>query len=101
MTNGPVAQNRNLSDGRVSIPQHVVHRAFPIESVLLNLNTGQYHGLNPTAGRMFEVIGETEAVDLAATRLADEFEQPLELVTRDLCDLCFGLIERGLLEFDG
>jgi hypothetical protein len=86
------------SKARVVIPQHVVHRTFPTETVLLNLNTGQYHGLNPTAGRMFEVLGEDGDVEQAILRLAREFEQPPEIVTSDLRDLCAGLIERGLLE---
>jgi hypothetical protein len=75
-----------------------VHRAFPTETVLLNLETGQYHGLNPTAGRMFEVLGEDGKLRCAAERLAGEFEQPLEAVSGDLSSLCAGLIERGLLE---
>jgi hypothetical protein len=83
---------------RVAIPQHVVHRTFPTETVLLNLNTGQYHGLNPTAGRMFEVLGEDGSLEQAANRLAEEFSQPLEAVEHDLRDLCTGLIGRGLLE---
>ena len=35
----------------VKLPQHVVYRDFVSETVLLNIQTGKYHGLNPTAGR--------------------------------------------------
>jgi hypothetical protein len=80
------------------VPRQVAWRAFPTETVLLNLDTGQYHGLNPTGGRMFEVLGECGDVRESATRLADEFQQPLESVAEDLRELCVGLVERGLLE---
>jgi hypothetical protein len=91
-----MATSPNLPKAHFAVPQHV--RAFPTETVLLNLNTGQYHGLNPTGGRMFEVVGECGDFDRAAAQLADEFEQPLETVTGDLRELCQSLLQRGLLE---
>ena len=97
MTSGPLAEINQL-DAQITVPQHVVHRAFPTETVLLNLDTGKYHGLNPTAGRMFEVLDECESPRQAAVCLAEEFGLPLEVVTKDLHDLCLGLVERGLLE---
>jgi hypothetical protein len=85
-------------DARIAVPQHVMHRAFPTETVLLNLNTGQYHGLNPTAGRMFEVLEETRSPRQAAAQLAAEFELQIGSVEADLNELCAGLVDRGLLE---
>ena len=32
----------------IVFPQHVVHREFAKETVILNLQSGMYHGLNPT-----------------------------------------------------
>ncbi len=97
MANGPTAKH-DLLDSRIAVPQHVMHRAFPTETVLLNLNTGQYHGLNPTAGRMFEVLEETGNPRQAAAHLAGDFELEVEVVEADLNELCAGLVDRGLLE---
>jgi hypothetical protein len=83
---------------RVGVPRHVVFRDFVSETVLLNINTGQYHGLNPTAGRMLTVLDSVGEVDAAAKQLAREFEQPLDRIEEDLSELCEGLIERNLLE---
>ena len=83
---------------RVGVPQHVVFRDFVSETVLLNINTGQYHGLNPTAGRMLTVVDSVGEVDVAAKQLAREFEQPLDRIEEDLSELCEGLLERNLLE---
>ena len=92
------ARMNGLLDATVAVPQHVVHRAFPTETVVLNLETGMYHGLNPVAGRMLEVLEQLGNVGEAASRLAREFEQPLERIEDDLGSLCRDLRERGLIQ---
>jgi hypothetical protein len=84
----------------VRVPEGVVHRAFGEQLVLLNLRTGQYHGLNQSARRMFEVMVERGQVEGVAPLVAEEFEgaEP-EAVQADLNELCRDLVERGLLEF--
>lgn len=82
----------------VRLPEHVVYRTFDSETVVLNLETGKYHGLNPTAGRMLEVLADTPCVDDAAAVIASEYGVPLDRVRRDLERLCQGLAERGLVE---
>jgi hypothetical protein len=94
----PAPPAKTSEEPRLAVPQHVAWRAFPTETVLLNLNTGQYHGLNPSGGRMFEVVDECGDLPSAAERLAEEFGQPLETVAADLRAFCVDLIERGLLE---
>jgi hypothetical protein len=84
--------------GKVRVPAHVVFRSFPHETVVLNLDTGKYHGLNPTAGRMLEVLNATETFDRAAERLAEEYDRPVDEIRRDLYDLCAQLRARGLVE---
>ena len=83
---------------RVQLSDDVVYRSFGTETVLLNLNTGQYHGLRGSGGRMLELLAETGDLTEAARRTAEEFDRPLDEVTRDLNELCEGLRERQLLE---
>ena len=90
-----------LLESRVRLPEHVVHRSFVAETVVLNLRTGKYHGLNPTGGRMLEVLDEVGSVREAAARLAAEYGRPAEEIERDICDFCSDLIGRGLIEVDG
>jgi hypothetical protein len=82
----------------VTVPPHVVYRDFVSETVLLNIQTGQYHGLNPVAGRMLKVVDEVGSVEAAVKRLAEEFGQPQERIRDDLAELCERLLERKLLE---
>jgi hypothetical protein len=82
------------------IPQHVVFRGFATETVVLNLDTGKYHGLNPTGGRMLEVLEKTPNLEEAATKLAEQFGIAVAEVRQDLLAFCEDLVERGLLELD-
>ena len=82
---------------RVRLADGVVYRSFGSETVLLNLNTGQYHGLRGSGGRMLELLAETGDVDETARVIADEYSQPLPEVTRDLEDLCSSMAERSLV----
>jgi hypothetical protein len=76
----------------------VVFRTFVEETVMLNLATGRYHGLNPTAGRMLEELERQPTIADAARRVAAEYGRPLHEVERDLSGLCSALAERGLVE---
>jgi hypothetical protein len=56
MTPNPLITDPDtLLSASLRLPQHVVHRSFVAETVVLNLQTGKYHGLNPVGGRMLEV----------------------------------------------
>lgn len=92
------AADLSVLAARARIPAQVVFRSFPRETVVLNLDTGKYHGLNPTAGRMLEVLEKSETIEEAAVRIAEEYGQALERIQRDLYELCVDLRERGLLE---
>jgi hypothetical protein len=94
------SSHETLAAARICVPDHVVYRSFGNETVLLNLETGQYHGLNQSAGRMLEVLDQTGSGSATAELIADEFDQPVEVISGDLARLCEGLIERGLIEVD-
>lgn len=93
-------RDATLLASSVRLPDHVVHRGFATETVVLNLETGKYHGLNPVAGRMLEVLEQGGTVQAAAEQLAAEYEQPIETIEEDLCDLLGELAERGLIDMD-
>ncbi len=95
-----VTINATVPPTRVTIPQHVVFRSFVEETVVLNLESGRYHGLNPTAGRMLELLGELGEVDAVAKRVADETGAPASRVAEDHRAFCSSLAERGLIEVE-
>ena len=82
---------------RARLPQHVVHRSFVAETVVLNLRTGKYHGLNPTAGKMLDALEAAPTVGDAVPALADRYGLEQQQIETDLLALTRGLLERGLI----
>jgi hypothetical protein len=82
----------------VCVPGHVVYRDFVAETVVLNLNTGTYHGLNPTAGRMLKLLDEVGDIDAVATQLANEYRRSRAQMAEDLEALCRDLLARDLID---
>jgi hypothetical protein len=89
--------DQELLAARARLPQHVVHRSFVSETVVLNLRTGKYHGLNPTAGKMLEALEAAPTVGDAVPVLVGEYGLELEQIQSDLLALTRGLLERGLI----
>jgi hypothetical protein len=101
MTHDTMPDISSLPEARIRVPQHVVYRSFPSETVVLNLNTGKYHGLNATAGAMLDAVVNAPSVRDAAATVAGRYEQSPLVVERDMCELCQLLVDRGLVEIDG
>ena len=81
-----------------TVPGHVVYRSFVKETIVLNLQTGTYHGLNTSGSLMLEVLGSAETVRDAAEALAAHYDQPLQRIEDDLYEFCVTLHERGLVD---
>lgn len=85
---------------RVLAAADVTHRELGEEMVAVNLRTGQYHSLNPSAGRMLDELLAGPTVGAALARLEAIYNAPRETLERDLLALCDALAERGLVSFD-
>jgi hypothetical protein len=88
----------DLLDARMRLPQHVVHRSFVAETVVLNLKTGKYHGLNVTAGQMLDELEKGRTPREVAEAIAEEYGRDPGEVQADVLALCRGLLERQLIE---
>jgi coenzyme PQQ synthesis protein D (PqqD) len=97
MDEQPKTDQASILASSAGLPDHVVYRTFVYETVVLNLQSGKYHGLNRVGGRMLEVIEKSETVGDAAEKLATEFGQPIERIEADLSEFCSDLAERGLI----
>lgn len=87
----------DLLAATVRVPDSVVYRAFVHETVILNLETGRYHGVNAIGGAMLDTLTRVRSVAAAAEILARDYGRPLAEIESDLCEFCDSLIERGLL----
>ncbi|MEA2440589.1 MAG: hypothetical protein QOH76_2013 [Thermoleophilaceae bacterium] len=89
-----------LLQARIRVPEHVVYRDFADETVILNLESGMYHGLNATAAKMLETLESGPSVQTSIDTLVEEFGQPREVIERDVLTLCRSLASRGLISHD-
>jgi len=96
-----MADAASLPRSRIKVPQHVVYRSLPSETIVLNLQTGKYHGLNPTAGSMLAALQRTACLRDAVAVVAKEYAQPCAAVEQDMRALCSALLDRGLIELNG
>jgi Coenzyme PQQ synthesis protein D (PqqD) len=97
---GSIAVDGRLVGRKARVPDHVVFRQFAQETVVLNLESGCYHSLNPTGGRMLEVLAEAGSIRQAAAQLKAELPEAADVIERDLCTFCLALSSRRLLQID-
>ena len=67
------------------------------ETVLIDLKTEAYFGLNQTGTRIWQLLGENRNVAEIASVLTEEFETTEESARVDLEDLLNALLTAGLI----
>ena len=82
----------------VHVPDHVVARELSGQTVLLNLETGRYHGLNAVAAAMFDLLSRHGDIERIPGELTERFGASTDRIRHDLEALCLDLEARGLLE---
>jgi hypothetical protein len=67
------------------------------ELVLLNIESGEYFGLNRTGSRVWELLGEVPDLDRVHEELALRYRVDRQLLREDLNDLVAELERAGLI----
>jgi len=83
---------------RAAAPAHVLVRLLDQESVLLNLESEQYFGLDETGTRIWQVVTTSPNIDSAYQELLAEYDVPPEMLRENLNELLGHLVEYGLLQ---
>jgi hypothetical protein len=68
------------------------------ESVILNLKSGVYHGLNEAGGLIWQLIQEPKPVTAIRDALLEEYEVEPDCCERDVLELLQELAAVGLIE---
>ncbi|MFB2896974.1 PqqD family protein [Aerosakkonemataceae cyanobacterium BLCC-F50] len=82
---------------RVSVPEDVLIRELDGESVILNLKSERYFGLDEVGTRMWEVLSTSETIAAAYQTLLSEYDVVPEQLETDLSNLLQQLVEHGLI----
>jgi hypothetical protein len=83
---------------RAAVPAHVLVRILDRESVLLNLETEQYFGLDETGTRMWQLVTTSPNIDAAFQDLLAEYDVEPNLLRSNLIELLSRLLDCGLLQ---
>jgi Coenzyme PQQ synthesis protein D (PqqD) len=83
---------------RAIVPEHVLVRHLDGESVLLNLNTEKYFGLDAMGTRMFALVIVSPCIQSAYEKLLEEYEVEAEVLRGHLAELLSRLVDNGLLD---
>ena len=90
------AANMNLSD-KVSIPTQVMARTVGDETVILDLASGTYYGLDPVGARMWQLMTDGQTLAAICDTLLDEYEVTRETLEGDILRLTEELRAKGLV----
>jgi hypothetical protein len=101
--NGPTTESLGAGPmvsfaDRAEVLPHVLVRFLDKESVLLNLETERYFGLDETGTRMWQLVTAAPNIDAAYQELQNEFDVESELLRLHLTELLGRLVDNGLLQ---
>lgn len=85
---------------RLRIADDVVFRDLAGESVLLNLSTGTYFGLDAVGTRLWHLLKEQGSAAAAIATLQREYDVDERRLQQDVAALISQLLAKGLLTTD-
>jgi hypothetical protein len=85
---------------RLRVADNVVCRNLADESVLLNLDTGTYFGLDAIGTRLWNFVAEHGSTALAIDTLLAEYDVDAPRLRKDVTALIDQLLAKGLLTTD-
>ena len=83
---------------RVRIPDDVLISRLQEESVILNLDSERYFGLDDVGTRFLSVLTSSDSIETAYQSLAEEYDVDREVLRQDLVALIQNLLQQGIIE---
>jgi hypothetical protein len=81
---------------KLRVADDVVFREVEGEAVILSIGSGSFFGLTPVATRIWELVGQGQALDEILATLVAEYDAPQDVIERDLRELAGQLVARRL-----
>jgi hypothetical protein len=83
-------------DRSVAPSDDAIFRVLDDQSVLLNLATGMYFGLDAVGTHIWQLAAENGSLRWISERLADEYDADMAAIESDLLSLTDALVAKGL-----
>ena len=84
-------------DTQLTIPPHVLSRLVGEETVLLNLESGIYFGLDGVGKFIWDSVSDGKSLAETVDSIVAEYKIGEDQATTDVVDFTATLVERGLL----
>ena len=82
---------------RVTVPDDVLISRLQEESVILNLDSERYYGLDDIGTRFLSVLNTSDSIEAAYEVLRDEYDVNAHSLRQDLLELVEDLVKQGIL----
>jgi Coenzyme PQQ synthesis protein D (PqqD) len=82
---------------RVKVPDDVLISNLQGESVILNLDSERYFGLDDVGTRFLSVLTTSDSIEAAYNKLVEEYDVDGAVLRQDLLALVENLINQGIL----
>jgi len=83
---------------RVKVPEDVLISNLQGESVILNLDSERYYGLDSIGTRILSVLTTSESIEAAYNTLVQEYDVDRQALRQDLIALVENLVAQGLVK---
>jgi len=84
-------------DTKLTVPPQVMSRLVGDETVLLDLASGIYFGLDGVGMKIWEAVTDGKTLAQAVAIIVDEYEVEETQAQADVLEFANDLVERGLL----
>jgi len=85
---------------RVKVPDDILISNLQDESVILNLNSERYFGLDDVGTRMLTALSTSNSIEAAYEVLATEYQVDRAVLRQDMISLIESLLEQGLIQVE-
>ena len=83
---------------RVRVPDDVLLSNLQEESVILNLDSERYYGLDDVGTRFLSVLNTSDSIEAAYEKLIQEYDVDEEVLRKDLLTLVENLLAQGIVQ---
>jgi hypothetical protein len=86
---------------RVKVPDDVLISYLQEESVILNLDSERYFGLDAVGTQILSVLTTSDSIEAAYQKLVQGYDVDADVLRKDLLALVENLVEQGLVQVSG
>ena len=91
------AMTISFSD-RVKIPDDVLISNLQEESVILNLDSERYYGLDDVGTRFLSILTTSDSIEAAYQTLLKEYDVDGQVLRQDLLEVVEKLVDQGIVQ---